>query len=296
MMLCASQARFSNILMRVTIEKSLVWRVLSADDIAAAARLSATFGWPHRAQDWQFMLALGEGVAVFASTGELVATGMRWSNTRTGKLGLITVATSYQRRGIGNAIMHRLLADVEVPLMLHATEEGQGLYATHGFRRLDGTQRVRQLQGMCAASVASARVRSAGRHQYERIHALDSAAFGDQRPRLVDCLLRDGTVLVITDADAVTGFAIRRAFGRGALIGPVVAATTSDALELTLAALVKGFNRIDLTVDDPTTVAALSRVGLTDAGLVVPMVRGNWPTPLRPNGAVKFALASQAFG
>ena len=144
--------------------------------------------------------------------------------------------------------------------------------------------------------ITSSRVRPAERHEHERIIALDAAAFGDRRHDLLAGLLRAGCAFVRVDAGVIEAFAIRRTFGRRALIGPIVATTPEAALELALASLVPGINRVDIAVDGPMLVAALGRHGLADAGTVVPMVRGAWPSLPGLHKIGKFAIASQAFG
>ena len=52
-------------------------RPLRDDDLPAAEALTASFGWPHRLEDWAFMRALGEGIAA-ERDGVLVGTGMMW--------------------------------------------------------------------------------------------------------------------------------------------------------------------------------------------------------------------------
>ena len=107
-------------------------------------------------------------------------------------------------------------------------------------------------------------------------------------------LLANGTAFVIETAGRLSGFAIRRRFGRGDLIGPVVAASEQDGMELVATSLGAGFNRIDVAHDNLHVASALLRLGLADAGAVVAMIRGDWP-PVSGD-VCRFALASQAFG
>ena len=53
------------------------WRALRRADLIPAQALSASFGWPHRVEDWEFMLGLGRGWAA-EQDGVLVGTGLCW--------------------------------------------------------------------------------------------------------------------------------------------------------------------------------------------------------------------------
>jgi GNAT superfamily N-acetyltransferase len=267
-------------------------RALAPSDLAAAHRLSSAFGWPFRIEDWRLLLDLGQGLAAEDLRGHVVATGLRWTYAEAvSTIGMMLVDPAWQRRGIGTRLMAALLDRIATPILLHATAAGEALYAAHGFRPIG---RARQHQGLSAGPVASPRVRLAQPSDYDLLHSLDAAAFGASRAPLMTRLTAVGAPYVIETRGRVSGFAIRRAFGRGHLVGPVVAETVADALELTAACLVPGFNRIDIAADDPAVTRALAAHGLADAGAVVPMVRGAWPaagaSPLR------FALASQSLG
>ena len=273
--------------------EELLFRELDAGDLPAAHRLSSGFGWPHRIEDWRGMLELGSGIAAVGADGRLAGTAMHWMHSAsTATLGMILVDPAMQRRGVGRRLFQELLAEVgDRRLLLYATEAGQDLYAAHGFR---GFGRARQYQGQCSGPVPSSRVRPATRFELAGLRDLDTQAFGAPRERLMTKLIDVGTPMVFEAAGRISGFAIRRDFGRGALIGPVIAANEADAVELIAASLVPGFNRVDVANDKPRVTEALARLGMTDASAVVPMVRGDWPAG--STTARRFALASQAFG
>ena len=58
---------------------------------------------------------------------------------------------------------------------------------------------------------------------------LDAAVFGIPRPAVLEHLLAVGRAFVLVENGRVVGYAIERAFGRGSVVGPVVAATEPDA-------------------------------------------------------------------
>lgn len=266
---------------------------LAPADLEAAHRLSSLFKWPHRLEDWQLMLRFGSGIGARDPDGRLVGTALWWAyGPATASLGMILVDPAMQRRGLGKQLMEALLARAgERQLLLYSTDAGRGLYASYGFREIG---RARQHQGECRGPIASPRVRAARATDRAFIQTHDALAFGAPREHLMSGLLAIGTAYVIETASRVSGFAIRRRFDRGDLIGPVVAGSEQDGMELVAASLGAGFNRIDVAHDRPHVSSALLRLGLAHAGEVVAMVRGDWP-PVSP-GVCRFALASQAFG
>jgi hypothetical protein len=239
------------------------------------------------------MLRLGHGIGAYDPDGLLVGTALWWAyGTATATLGMIMIDPAMQRRGLGKRLMEALLAHAgDRQLLLYSTEAGRGLYASYGFREIG---RARQYQGHCCGPIASPRVRAVRETDRAFIHAHDALAFGASRERLISDLLAIGTAFVIETTGRVSGFAVRRRFGRGDLIGPVVAGSAHDTLELVAASLGAGFNRIDVANDDPHISNLLLRLGLVDAGGVVAMVRGDWPPISRD--VCRYALASQAFG
>ncbi|WP_447044611.1 hypothetical protein [Vreelandella sp. H-I2] len=56
--------------------ESINWRIMTINDLHAAHRLSLRLGWPHRVDDWQQILNVGEGVVLESVDGELVGTGL----------------------------------------------------------------------------------------------------------------------------------------------------------------------------------------------------------------------------
>src|SRR5258708_7732975 len=147
-----------------------------------------------------------------------------------GTLGMILVSPAQQGKGIGRRLTEALLHDAGArSLMLNATGAGLRLYAASGFRVAGA---IRQLQGQCRSMSGATAARPLRPGDRAALLALDAAAFGAERTTLLDRLIQEGRTMVLGAPQAVTGFAIRRKFGRGEVIGPVVAASETDAIEL----------------------------------------------------------------
>jgi predicted N-acetyltransferase YhbS len=268
-------------------------RRLEAADLPAAHRLSTEAAWPHRLEDWRLLHELGGGVIACDETGAIVGTAMSWPcGANAGTLGMFLVSPARQGKGIGHRLMQSLLDDACArSLMLNATDAGLPLYAGFGFRAAGA---IRQLQGQCRLIPRMTTARPLLPGDRAALVALDAAAFGAPRTVLLDRLTQDGGTMAIGAAQAITGFAIRRKFGRGEVIGPVVAADEADAIDLVAALMVPGFLRIDVPQTATHLMTWLTDAGLVDAGLATIMIRGAWPAS-SPR-ARRFALVSQALG
>ena len=80
-------------------------------DVPYAAALSASFGWPHRQEDWSLMLRIGEGLKLQAD-GRLQGTIMWWSlGPEIASIGMVMVRHDLQGQGSGTQLMHAAVPD-----------------------------------------------------------------------------------------------------------------------------------------------------------------------------------------
>lgn len=274
-------------------------RSMTADDVPAAQALTASFGWPHRREDWAFMQALGHGI-VADRAGQPVGTALCWRyGADRGTLGLIAVSQALHGQGIGRRMMEALCLSAEGrSLSLHATRSGLKLYEGFGFKPA-GT--VVQHRGAAAqpgpqALPSAMRLRPVSRSDLQAIARLDAAATGADRTALLGALLDVSDGVVLENGDRLAGYALVRQFGRGRVIGPVIAGDEAGARAMIADLLGRHtgqFMRVD--VPDHSGIGAwLGELGLADAGSVIRMDRG---AGAPATGAFRtFGLASQAFG
>lgn len=280
-------------------DDGVVLRPMTADDLPRAQALSADLRWPHRPVDWEQGFAHSEGI-VAERDGEVVGTAQRWLwGDRHATVGLVIVSPTCQGRRIGHRLMSALLDGLDGrTVLLHATAEGRGLYERLGFVRVG---EIRQHQGVAQpapliALPAGWRLRPAGLNEAQALHKLDADARGMPRPALIDDLVTLSDACVVLDHEGTQqGFAILRRFGRGHVIGPVVApdAESAKALIAHLAGMNAGrFTRIDIDFDSGLA-EWLEGIGLLRVDAPTTMVRG---APLQhPEGAPKlFAIVTQA--
>ena len=272
-------------------------RPLLPTDLPQAHALTQAIRWPHREQDWRFALELGQGWAI-AEEGRLLGTAMSWPfGPAWGCFGMLIVANDQQGRGLGALLMDAALAALgDRAVQLHATQAGQALYRRLGFAPA-GT--ITQHQGQAAAPppaplAPGQHLRPATAQDLPALAALDTAATGMDRTRALAAILAQGQALLLERNAAPEGFAMLRPFGRGEVIGPVVAPDPANAWALIaafLAARAGAFIRIDIT--DPGLAPMLTTHGLAAVDEALRMVRG---TPSAPGASRSFALVNQALG
>lgn len=281
------------------MQTEMTIRPLTAADVPGAAALTASFGWPHRREDWALMQALGRGL-VAERQGKLVGTAVSWRyGADWASLGAIGVYAELQGQGIGRRLLRELMRELgDRRLVLYATRAGMRLYAAEGFAP---TGNVVQYQGIAERPVptslpAGIRLRPAGPADLPAVAALDRVACGMDRTELFARLLDEQGGLALEEGNVMTGFALLRLFGRGRLIGPVAAPDIERARAM-IALLIERYAGQFLRIDIPEESGLggwLAAAGLTDAGTVIRMVRG---ADERGKRAVHtFGLASQALG
>ena len=116
------------------------------------------------------------------------------------------------------------------------------------------------------------------------------------RKLLIDALCEIADVRLLERGGAVLGYGCVRPWGRGVVIGPVVAPdiAAARALVAALAAShVDGFVRVDVPAASGLS-QWLEAIGLPRVDRVVAMVRGD--PPHAGGGATLFALSNQSLG
>jgi len=276
---------------------AITCRRMDEGDIAAAHALSQAVRWPHRAEDWQFVLRVGSGW-VAEQDGAVIGTGLSWKQgDHHASLGMIIVSPERHGKGIGRELMRRVLEELgDRCTLLNATAAGQPLYERMGFVPI-GT--LCQHQGSMAAIPAvvpagGARVRPAAPQDLPAIIALANRATGMARDALVRELAGIAEVSVLERDGALGGFSIMRQFGRGRVIGPLVAPDADDAKALVAHwsdAYAGTFVRID--IDDASGLGPwLEQAGLARIDTAVIMARNG--TPRRDADVTQFAIINQA--
>lgn len=270
---------------------------LRLGDLGAALALSQAEEWPHRAQDWRMLFDLGEGVVARAE-GEVVATGLLLPcGPHAATCGMIIVSPRARGRGLGRRVMEALLARAGGrSCRLVATPAGLPLYRKLGF---EPRGRIFQHQGIVRASVMAepGGIDAAGPGDLETIIALDHAATRLERHGMLTHLSREARLFVRRKGAAILGYGACRPFGRGHLLGPIVARDETSLhllLATGIARHIGDFLRIDLTGAGAQSGRFLEAAGLLPAGGGTALVRAGSRAPEATDPDVTcYALASQ---
>jgi GNAT superfamily N-acetyltransferase len=258
------------------------------EHLPEAQLLSAAAGWPHRVEDWALTLSVSQGV-VALDAGRVVGTALCSVFGPVAALNMIIVDAAMRGRGLGRILMQTIIGMAGAREMrLTATEDGLPLYRKLGFVEVG---QIMQHQGL-AVTAAPERPVCSGGGDIAALAQADTAASAMDRAALLGRIAASGEVLRCDG-----GFGLLRAFGRGHVLGPVVARDAAAARALMAAAATARagrFLRIDLPAERGLSGFA-ETLGLTRVGGGTAMVRA--PCPPRPSSSHQtFALASQALG
>ena len=271
---------------------------LTVEDLPQAVGLSTALSWPHRLEDWRFGYDLGHGLAL-RQGDRLVGTAMAWDyGPDFATVGSIIVDSQFKGQRLGSRIFDALMDTLgERSVILAATLDGLELYRRRGFVGFDQICQHQGLAANLADEAASTAVEKAVGTDLPIVLELDAAATGMARRELIARLVEAGDLRVLRgQGDRPRGYAITRDFGRGQVIGPVIAECEEDARTLIADALSRlqgRFVRIDTSIGlglGPW----LETQGLAHVDTVEAMVRGKRPQPKGP--ARVYALSSQSLG
>lgn len=256
-----------------------------------ALRLSQAEGWPHRLDDWALSLSVSQGVVALQG-GRVVGTALCTVFGGVANMNMIIVSSDLRGHGLGRKLMQAVMQFAGAREMrLVATADGKPLYEKLGFQAMG---QIFQHQGIAQAQAVDMPVTiqdaATAAAEVDTLAAMDRDATGMERRALLAGFAQQGTVL-----RAEGGFAMLRDFGRGTVLGPVVARDTATARALICAAASHcsgSFLRIDLT--DPTLVPFAENLGLPHVGGGTAMIKNGMP--MAAHHYTTFALASQALG
>ena len=275
-----------------------VYRMATAADMPAAHALSVQLKWPHREADWAMVQRTSEGF-VAEHDGQLVGVAFACHQGAYSSIGLVIVSDQHQSKGIGRQLMN-LCLDAAAPRtpILNATESGAPLYVSMGFveyARIQQHQGVPQLPPIFAT--AGAVGREVTQDEYPQVIELANAGSGLDRTAVLNDLLPMAECVVGIEVDGqLKGCALLRRFGRGHLIGPVVAQDLAQAKQMIthLLGLIPGaFVRFDILAECGL-VDWLEGLGLPCVDRAPRMVLGE--PPESRDGIVQFAMVTQAIG
>ena len=289
---------------RRSLDHHLTIRPMVAEDLTQLHQLSIGVAWPHRPEDWQLIMGLGEGFMACDAIGRALGSAMWWPFGRNfASVGMVITSPRVQAHGAGRRLMDAVLERTGTrDLRLSSTRAGYRLYIALGFQPIG---RIFQHQGRARVSegigdsghAGDLTIREVEAGDLDALAALDASAYGADRKPVIAALLPVSTGTVALRDGKPVGFALCRQFGRGHVVGPIVAEDDAMAIALTRPHVVAhqgGFLRVDTAFEQTGLGQFLEASGMPIFDTVTPMIRGK---AHGGKGAPKtYGLVTQALG
>ncbi|MEO9339755.1 GNAT family N-acetyltransferase [Mesorhizobium sp. SB112] len=278
-------------------ERQIAFEAMTPDHLEAAVSLSRQAGWPHRREDWEMVLSVSQGI-VALDEGRVVATIMMTPyGADFATINMVIVDAAMRGRGLGRKIMERAILEAGARIcLLVATQEGLPLYEKLGFV---ATGEIAQHQGEAVKVDLPGNVSWAEAGDFDRLAAMDRAAIGMDRSVLMQKLSAFAKFAVIREKGEVEAFAAIREFGRGLVVGPVVARNADEAkalIDFMLAHNQGKFVRVDTEISSALGGWLVER-GLVHVGGGIAMRRAPSSQEITKTAPWRtYALVNQALG
>ncbi|TSE14148.1 GNAT family N-acetyltransferase [Mesorhizobium intechi] len=269
--------------------------------------LSLSVGWPHRAEDWQFLRETGKGFVALDEIGRVLGSAM-WFGHGAGfaTVGMVITSPRLQTQGAAQWLMKRVFDRIPGrDLRLNATRAARRLYLSLDFQP---EKTVYQCQGVARVPATGlpadprGDLRTLDTTDIPAAIALDAAGFGVRRAVLIERLFAHSAGYGLFKGSQLSAFALCRPFGRGHVVGPVVAENDADAVAVVrphVADHSGSFLRVDTHMASGEFAAFLSHAAMPVFDTVMTMSLGKRLADFVAGGATKpmtYALASQTLG
>jgi GNAT superfamily N-acetyltransferase len=272
-------------------------------DLDRLHALSLSVNWPHRANDWDLLRRAGHGIVAVDGIGRVFGSAMWFPHGDDfATIGAVITTPRTQAQGGGRWLMDQVLERCRGRnLALNATHPAYPLYVSLGFTS-EAIVSMRQgevSQALPPVPALNGELTALPSDRLADIAALDRDAFGVDRARVL-ALLSDGASIRILRRDGeISGYSVCREFGRGYVVGPIVAQNDDDAVHLTavhLKTLNRQFVRIDTREQDGVFPEFLQKSGLSTAETVTTMSKGRRFLNREANAPWVYGLAGHALG
>ncbi len=240
-------------------------RLLDEQDIPIASQLSAEAGWNQTEDDWRVLLRLSpENCFGIDADGVLVATAtLICYGKQLAWIGMVLTNRAYQRRGFARTLLLHAIARADQlgmeSLKLDATDQGQPLYQTLGFRVEQPVERWWR----------SSSVPGGAGPRPANFPSLDPAAYGADRSELLHALTERSSVHAQSD-----GFCLARPGRRANYIGPCVSQNPEFARK-SIEACASRESYWDLLPQNLAALSIAKELGFSPQRKLIRMVRGH---------------------
>jgi len=270
-------------------------------DVKLLHALSIGVGWPHRPKDWNFLRRAGHGIVAVDGIGRVFGSAMWFPHGHEfATIGLVITSPRTQAQGTGRWLMEQVFERCGGRnLSLNSTDAAYHLYLSLGFTK-EAVVYLWQgevVSSLPAVPVLDGELRSLSAENVEEIAALDERAFGTNRQKLLALLAEGASICVLRRGGETVGYSMNREFGRGHVIGPIVANNDCDAIHLTavhLRDLVGRFARVDTREQMGPFADFLQQSGLAMSDTVTTMSKGRRFLNRKENEPWVYGLAGHA--
>ncbi|MGJ4888492.1 GNAT family N-acetyltransferase [Bradyrhizobium sp. HKCCYLRH3099] len=270
-------------------------------DVNLLHALTLSVGWPHRPNDIELMRRAGKGIVAVDGIGRVFGSAMWFPHGADfATIGLVITVPRTQAQGGGRWLMDHVFSQCgSRRLSLNATKAAYGLYHSLGFTKEGVVQLYDGEVSWDGRSLPhlDGRIEGLTAESIREIMPLDLAAFGVDRERLLRLLAEVSTLRVLRRHDRIVGYSMCREFGRGHVIGPIVASNDADAIHLAavhMEALQGRFARVD-TRSQGAFAEFLTRSGLVAGEAVTSMWKGRPFLNEVAGNPIVYGLASHSF-
>ena len=155
------------------MSSNLIFETLNDEHLSGALRMSSNVGWPHRKEDWAFVLSISNGV-VAIDGDRVVATALATFFPPVGMVNMIIVDAAFRGCGLGRDVMCRAMRKIAPDAWrLVSTKDGLPLYEKAGFHV---TGEILQHQGLVKPISPIGSAEWATADNVRAMAALDTAA------------------------------------------------------------------------------------------------------------------------
>lgn len=279
----------------------LVARDINDVDVDLLHALSLSVRWQHRSKDWEFLRRVGRGIVAVDGIGRVFGSAMWFpQGDDFATIGLVITTPRTQAQGGGRWLMDQVLEQCGARnLALNATHAAYPLYISLGFTSeaivYMRTGELSQIPPPLPPLEGEIGVLPEDR--LSDVAALDAHAFGTDRARILALLAENSSMAALRRGGEVVGYSMCREFGRGFVVGPVIARNDQDAVHLTavhLKRLQGRFVRVDTRERDGMFAEFLARCGFGVAETVTTMSKGRRFLNRQEDGPWVYGLAGHA--
>jgi GNAT superfamily N-acetyltransferase len=270
-------------------------------DVKLLHALSIGVGWPHRPKDWNFLRRAGHGIVAVDGIGRVFGSAMWFPHGHEfATIGLVITSPRTQAQGTGRWLMQQVFERCgDRSLSLNSTDAAYHLYLSLGFTK-EAVVYLWQgavVPSLPAVPVLDGELRSLSAENVEEIAALDERAFGRNRQKLLALLAEGASICLLRRGGQTVGYSMKREFGRGHVIGPIIASNDCDAIHLTavhLRDLVGRFARVDTREQTGPFADFLQQSRLVMSETVTTMSKGRRFLNRKENEPWVYGLAGHA--